>query len=214
MKKVIVAIPKGVQRCGVVAELTAQYWSPIEVNNSTELLTSLDENPRAVLIVSVQFEMRRMQGLLRSIYRKHTRAKVILWTNSLACALDYKTRHPLVPGFFFRAVETDELIRGCHVVALGQRFSSPYLTASFKRFRQYAEETCITIGLSNRERQIFQMVSLGLPVKEIAERLVISNKTVNTFRYRLYEKLQVSSDVQLAHLAIKNGLVEPQAEAL
>ncbi|MCO4320778.1 response regulator transcription factor [Aliidiomarina quisquiliarum] len=214
MKKVIVAIPKGVQRRGVIAELTTHHWQASEVNNNNELLAALNETPKAVVIISIHFDRRRMQGLLRSIYRQHTRAKVILWTNSLACALDYKTRHPLIPGYFYRFVETDELIRGCNVVALGQRFSSPYLTASFKRFRQYSEESCITIGLSNRERQIFQLVSLGVSVKEIAERLVISNKTVNTFRYRLYEKLQVDSDVQLAHLAIKSGLVEPQGEVI
>lgn len=214
MKKVIVAIPKGVQRRGVIAELTTHHWQASEVNNNNELLAALDETPKAVVIISIHFDRRRMQGLLRSIYRNHTRAKVILWTYSLACALDYKTRHPLIPGYFYRFVETDELVRGCNVVALGQRFSSPYLTASFKRFRQYSEDSCITIGLSNRERQIFQLVSLGVSVKEIAERLVISNKTVNTFRYRLYEKLQVQSDVQLAHLAIKSGLVEPQGEVL
>lgn len=214
MKKVIVAIPKGVQRRGVIAELTTHHWQASEVNNNNELLAALNETPKAVVIISIHFDRRRMQGLLRSIYRQHTRAKVILWTNSLACALDYKTRHPLIPGYFYRFVETDELIRGCNVVALGQRFYSPYLTASFKRFRQYSEDSCITIGLSNRERQIFQLVSLGVSVKEIAERLVISNKTVNTFRYRLYEKLQVNSDVQLAHLAIKSGLVEPQGEVL
>ncbi len=214
MKKVIVAIPKGVQRRGVIAELTIHHWQASEVNNNNELLAALNETPKAVVIISIHFDRRRMQGLLRSIYRQHTRAKVILWTNSLACALDYKTRHPLIPGYFYRFVETDELIRGCNVVALGQRFYSPYLTASFKRFRQYSEDSCITIGLSNRERQIFQLVSLGVSVKEIAERLVISNKTVNTFRYRLYEKLQVNSDVQLAHLAIKSGLVEPQGEVL
>lgn len=212
MKKVIVALPKGIQRRGVVAELLAQRWQPVEVEHLNGLLAALDENPRAVIVLSVQFEPQRMQGLLRSVYRKHTRAKIILWTNSLACALDYKNRHPLIPGFFFRMVETEEFMRGCQVVALGQRFASPYLSAAFKRFRHSAEESCITIGLSNREQQIFQMVSLGLSVKEIAHRLVISNKTVNTFRYRLYEKLQVTSDVQLAHLAIKNGLVEPQAE--
>ncbi|RUO44100.1 hypothetical protein CWE15_02700 [Aliidiomarina taiwanensis] len=212
MKKVIVAIPKGVQCRGVVAELSAQHWKPIEVSHGNALLEQLQQSPNAIVILSAHFEKSRMQGLLRTIYRQHTRAKVMLWTYTLACALDMRTRHPLIPGYFYQFVETEELVRGCQVVALGQRYSSPYLTAAFKRYRQYADDSCVTFGLSNRERQIFQMVSLGLSVKEIAERLVISNKTVNTFRYRLYEKLQVSSDVQLAHLAIKSGLVEPQAE--
>src|SRR5690554_1512847 len=120
MKKVIVAIPKGVQRRGVVAELSLHHWQASEVNNTTELLAALDDAPKAVVILSMHFERRRMQGVLRSIYRLHPRAKVLLWSFSLACALDYKTRHPLIPGYFYRLVETDELVRGCNVVALGQ----------------------------------------------------------------------------------------------
>ena len=45
-------------------------------------------------------------------------------------------------------------------------------------------------------------------VAEIADSMVLSPKTVNTYRYRIFEKLGVNSDVALTHLGLRHGLVE------
>ena len=45
-------------------------------------------------------------------------------------------------------------------------------------------------------------------VQDISDRLHLSPKTVNTYRYRLFDKLHVTSDVELTHLALRHGLVE------
>ncbi len=45
-------------------------------------------------------------------------------------------------------------------------------------------------------------------VQDISDRLHLSPKTVNTYRYRLFDKLQVATDVELTHLALRHGLVE------
>ncbi|MDO7642555.1 MAG: LuxR C-terminal-related transcriptional regulator, partial [Reinekea forsetii] len=47
-------------------------------------------------------------------------------------------------------------------------------------------------------------------VQAISDTLCLSPKTVNTYRYRVFEKLSVTSDVELTHLAIRYGLLEPQ----
>lgn len=211
MRDVILAIPNGVSSSGVVAQLTEHRWNILSVASSrNQLLEALKAAPKAVVILSERFENASLHSLMRTIYRLHPRANLILWTFSLASALDFKYRHPAIVGYYYRNVETQELLRGCQIVALGQRFASPYLTKAFKRYRNYKDDSQIFAGLSVREIQIFQMITGGITVAEIAERLVISRKTVNTFRYRLFEKLNLKSDVQLAHLAIKHGLIEPQ----
>ena len=52
------------------------------------------------------------------------------------------------------------------------------------------------------------MITRGKKVQEIAEILHLSPKTVNTYRYRLFEKLGVKSDVELTHLALQYGIIE------
>ena len=61
--------------------------------------------------------------------------------------------------------------------------------------------------LSERELQTMLMISKGIKVPEIADKLCLSAKTINAYRYRLFAKLGINSDVELTHIAIKHGLI-------
>ena len=63
--------------------------------------------------------------------------------------------------------------------------------------------------LSEREMQIALMIVGCQKVAEISEKLFLSPKTVNSYRYRIFEKLGIDSDVELTHLAVRYGLVDP-----
>jgi DNA-binding NarL/FixJ family response regulator len=52
------------------------------------------------------------------------------------------------------------------------------------------------------------MIAKCHKVQDISERLFLSPKTINTYRYRIYSKLGISSDVELAMLAVRYGMVE------
>ena len=62
--------------------------------------------------------------------------------------------------------------------------------------------------LSSREIQIARMVFNSLSVRTISEQLALSPKTVNSYRYRIFSKLNIRSDMQLALLAVKFGLLD------
>ena len=62
--------------------------------------------------------------------------------------------------------------------------------------------------LSKRELQISQMLSDGIKVSQIATDLQLSPKTVYAYRYRVFDKLGIRSDVELTILALKHGLTE------
>jgi DNA-binding NarL/FixJ family response regulator len=62
--------------------------------------------------------------------------------------------------------------------------------------------------LTIREKEIFALLADGLTPKDISERLCISPKTVETHKYNIKEKLEVSSVAQLTKIALKKGLIE------
>ena len=64
-------------------------------------------------------------------------------------------------------------------------------------------------ALSEREMQVAMMVVNCISAQEISDKLFVSVKTVNTYRYRIFEKLTIDSDVKLTHLAIRYGLIKP-----
>ena len=64
--------------------------------------------------------------------------------------------------------------------------------------------------LSERELQVMLMITRGEKVQTIADQLCLSPKTVNSYRYRIFEKLDVQNDVELTLLAIRHGLIEAE----
>ena len=61
--------------------------------------------------------------------------------------------------------------------------------------------------LSDRELQVMLMITRGCKVQEISEQLCLSPETVNSYRYRIFDKLKIENDVELTHLAIRLGLI-------
>ncbi len=62
--------------------------------------------------------------------------------------------------------------------------------------------------LSRREIQVLMMISQGTKTQEISEILNLSPKTISTYRTRLNEKLNVNSDIEMLHLAMKYGVLD------
>jgi two-component system invasion response regulator UvrY len=67
--------------------------------------------------------------------------------------------------------------------------------------------------LSEREMQVMLMITGGMNVQDIAERLFLSSKTVNGYRYRMFEKLDIKNDVELTYLAMKHRIIESPLDA-
>jgi len=65
--------------------------------------------------------------------------------------------------------------------------------------------------LSQRETQVMLMVTKGYSTQEISDRLHLSPKTVSTYRYRLFEKLNVTNDVELTRMAMRYGLLDEKS---
>ncbi len=65
--------------------------------------------------------------------------------------------------------------------------------------------------LSERELQTALLIVSGKRAQDIANLFSVSGKTVNTYRYRIFEKLEINSDVELALLAVKYNLLDPES---
>ena len=58
------------------------------------------------------------------------------------------------------------------------------------------------------------MITSGMSVQDIADRLFLSSKTINGYRYRMFEKLAIKNDVELTYMAMKHRIIEPPIDAL
>ena len=111
-------------------------------------------------------------------------------------------------GYLTKGSSMNEMIQAVRAVHSGQRYISPEI-ASRLAFRHVTDtEDSPFESLSERELQVMLMITKGTKVQDIADQLCLSPKTVNSYRYRIFEKLNISNDVELTLLAIRHGLVE------
>ena len=99
------------------------------------------------------------------------------------------------------------MIRAIRKVAAGQKYVSPDIAQQIAIGQLNLKEGNPFEQLSERELEIALLLTKGAKVPDIAASLNISAKTVNTHRYRMFEKLAVSNDVELTHLALRNKLI-------
>ncbi len=113
-------------------------------------------------------------------------------------------------GYVSKDSDTSELLDAIMTVAGGGHYLSRAVAQrlTLSGFRR-GDNQSVFDRLSPREMQIMMMIVDGQRNQEISDRLFLSPKTVSTHRHRLFEKLGVSSDVELTRLAMRYGLLEP-----
>lgn len=111
-------------------------------------------------------------------------------------------------GYLTKDAEPNEMIIAIRKVAAGQRYIAPEIAQQIAIGQLNLNDTNPFENLSKRELEITIMLTKGTRVPDIANQLNISAKTVNTYRYRMFEKLKVGSDVELTHLALRHSLID------
>lgn len=113
-------------------------------------------------------------------------------------------------GYLTKGATMEEMVQAVRAVHAGQRYISPEIASrlAFKHVSDTNESPFDT--LSERELQVLLMITMGMKVQDIAEKLCLSPKTVNSYRYRIFDKLKVKNDVELTLLAIRHGLLDSE----
>ncbi len=114
-----------------------------------------------------------------------------------------------VNGYITKGTPLDEMIRGIKKVYQGGRYFSHDIADQLAELLLSDNVSSPFDLLSDREKQVAMMVVNCQSPQQIADQLFVSVKTINTYRYRIYEKVGVDSDVKLTHLAIRHGMIQP-----
>ena len=150
-------------------------------------------------------------GATTKLLRSHPDIKVVVVT---VCEEDpFPTRllQAGAAGYLTKGAGLAEMVQAIRLVFAGQRYISPQIAQqlAIKSFQPVSDSPFD--ALSEREIQIALMIVVCQKVQTISDKLCLSPKTVNTYRYRIFEKLAISSDVELTLLAVRHGMVDASA---
>lgn len=114
-------------------------------------------------------------------------------------------------GYITKGAKVEEMLQAIRTVMANKRYLSPAIAQQIALGQVSEEVTSPFDNLSERELQVLLMMMDGQSIGAISETLCLSPKTVSTYRTRLYAKLGVQNDIELARLALLHGVVENTA---
>src|SRR5690606_30758783 len=162
-------------------------------------------------VVLMDIKMPGIGGLeaTRKLLRSYPDIKVIAVTICEEDPFPTRLLQAGASGYLTKGAGLEEMVQAIRLVFAGQRYLSPQIAQqlALKSFQPQSGGSPFDT-LSEREIQIALMIANCHKVQAISDKLCLSPKTVNTYRYRIFEKLSIDSDVELALLAVRHGMVD------
>jgi len=178
-----------------------------EAANGDDALAFLRTTPCDVLLLDISLPGKSGVDVLRTVRQRYPDLKVLILSGfpeeSYALAMIKNGAN----GYLCKDCEQAELLKAIRTVSLGRRYVSPRTAELLADEMSGGRSGELHETLSDRELQVFLRLVRGESVSDIAEQLHLSVKTISTYRSRLTEKLNVTSNAELATYAIRHGLI-------
>ncbi|EKT4465511.1 UvrY/SirA/GacA family response regulator transcription factor [Pseudomonas juntendi] len=160
-------------------------------------------------VVLMDVKMPGIGGLeaTRKLLRSHPDIKVVAVTVCEDDPFPTRLMQAGAAGYLTKGAGLDEMVQAIRLTFAGQRYISPQIAQQLA-LKSFQPQGSPFDALSEREIQIALMIVGCQKVQIISDKLCLSPKTVNTYRYRIFEKLSVTSDVELTLLAVRHGMVD------
>lgn len=146
-------------------------------------------------------------GMLRHAMAAQPRLKVIVLTMHDDAEFLRAALLDGASGYILKRAADTELLTAIRKVASGETYVYPSLAAKLVTLTQQQRERDSGMPLSSRECEVLTLIAQGFTQQEIANRLVVSVKTVETHKARISEKLGLRTRAELVRYAIDHGLV-------
>lgn len=181
-----------------------------ECETGEEAIKYCRQNEPDVLLMDM--DMPGMGGLeaAKKILRFAPDVKIIVLTAHTEDPFPSKVMQMGAAGYLTKDAGPDEMVQAIRAVHSGQRYLPTDIAQKMALNQFKSVDDNPFNSLSDRELQIMIMITRGDKVPAISEHLNLSTKTINSYRYRMFEKLNVSNDVELTHLAIRYGMLKTE----
>jgi DNA-binding NarL/FixJ family response regulator len=179
-----------------------------EAENGNQVLKIVKKTK--VDVVLLDFDMPEKNGLDTLVELKALYPKLPVMILSIFPEDHYGTRFLKAgaSGYLQKSSATDQLIDAIRKVFNGGKYISSALTDRLVTNLNRDHERPLHESLTDREFQVFCLLATGKKLKEIADELCLSINTISTYRSRILQKMDMSSNADVIRYAIKNKLVK------
>ncbi len=207
-KKVFIVDDHPVVRDGLITLIEHEQDFKVcgDADDAAEALESISELKPDVVIVDIGLKSSDGIELTRNIKVRYPKISVVVLSIHDESVYAERALHAGASGYLMKEAASNDIIKAIRTVLSGEIYVSDQMA---KKFLDNAFSRQSDIGanpvakLSDREFEIFRLIGSGYKVSQIADRMHLSVKTIETYRARIKEKLSLSDASKLLRYAIK-----------
>lgn len=177
------------------------------VANLNEAIRITRKQPPDIIIANVHSAVTSLLDGARKLRRQYPKVSLLVIAQEQDPIIPDRLLQSGIAGCIDSRCSIEELLTAVDTLAQGGRYVSDNMAQQLAAFRVSSDNKIPFAELTHRELQILLLVAEGRNTLGIARELCLTQKTVNTYKNRMLDKLGVETDVGLVHLAIRHGLV-------
>ncbi|GJQ20295.1 MAG: DNA-binding response regulator [Bacteroidia bacterium] len=178
-----------------------------EAGSGQEVVDRVDPSQVDLVVLDLNMPGRDGFEVLHTLRRTHPSLRILVLSIHPETQVALRVLRMGANGFINKGTIPTELEKAIRTIYAGHEYLPAGVSDELLRAVREPASAHRHENLSEREFQVFLLLASGLSVKEIADRLTLSVKTIRTFRERVLKKLNVRNDVELAHYASKHGFL-------
>ncbi len=211
MIKILIADDHALIREGIKKMLEKEVDMSIagEVEDSFAVLDFVRNNPCDVVILDISMPGKNGLELLKEIKVFKPDMKVLILTMHPEDRFAIRTLKAGASGYLTKMSAPVELTKAIRKVYTGGKYISPTLAEKLAfTLDSTADEQAAHEALSDREYEVFCLIAAGKTTAETANALSISQSTVNTYRLRIFEKMDFHNNAEIIQYALRHNILE------
>lgn len=167
-------------------------------------------------VILLDMKMPGIDGweVTRRLKKSNPNIKIIAVTSMNVDPLPTRVLQLGAMGFLTKESGAEEMADAIRKVFKGERYLSAVIAQKMAISSLHDAQGSPFESLTERETQVMLMITRGLNMQDMVDRLFLSGKTINGYRYRMYEKLGIKNDVELIYLAMKHGVIDRPIDSL
>ncbi len=210
MMRVLIADDHAIFRLGLKDLLSEEFERVTfaEARNADEALEQIRKQDWEIVILDISMPGRSGLDILDEIKRVRPKLPILLLSMHPEEQFARRALKSGAAGYLTKESVPDELRKAVRKALAGGRYVSNALAEKLAWDLDSRIEVPIHDLLSDREFQVLRMVASGKTVKDIADELALSVKTVSTYRTRILEKTRMKNNAELIRYAVQSRLVD------
>jgi len=178
-----------------------------EATSAHEALKKIREQDWDVVLLDISMPGKNGLEILKQIKRERPKVAVLILSMHAENQYALRALKAGAAGYLTKGCIPEQLLAAVAKVARGGKYITPALAEKLANALDPNVGDAPHEALSNRELQVFQLLSAGKQVSQIGEELSLSTKTVSAHRANILKKMRMKNNAELMFYAIDNGLV-------